>query len=66
MGDVVFWLAQRGSRLSLTPIKYCVLDLGSYASMPAPNEKDTLKLTEHYANDIVQEAKCVVPKNCVG
>ena len=32
-------------------IKYCVLDLGSYASMPAPNERDTLKLKENYAND---------------
>jgi hypothetical protein len=64
IGDVVFWLALTGYRLSLTPIKYCVLDLGSFASITAPNERDTLKLKENYANDIVEEKMCVVPKHC--
>jgi hypothetical protein len=44
--------------------KYCVLDLGSFASITALNERDTLKLKENYANDIVEERMCVVPKHC--
>jgi hypothetical protein len=44
--------------MPLSCLKCCVLDLGSYVSMPAPNERDTLKLKENYANDIVKEEVC--------
>jgi hypothetical protein len=44
---------------------YWILDPGLYALMPAPNERDTLKLKENYdTNDIVEEEECVAPKLC--